>query len=246
MSELSEWTFFRMTLLKDTCLANQDTVHLVAKLKNKLLTPSNLIVLGKDVACASHLIHVVDKIPKALHGLTRQAVDNKDKQNYDSITLLLDKNVEICLNELNDKLTTNGIRTYLTLMRNIGDAVFNKALSPITRLHYIWRTVYFLRIWRIWLTGNGYTESEHFVTQNAYLCVEINAHMMTNTVVNIIKGRFPKDTWDFGFLTHKPVSRHFGFLDQWPLLFPLQLTNGILQRVHKLTYISAAKSAVLK
>ena len=113
-SELSEWTS-----LKDICLANQDTVHLLAKLKNKLLTPSNLIVLGKDVACASHLIHVVDKIPKARHGLTRQAVDNKDKQNYDSITLLLDKNVEMCLNELNDKLETNVIRTYLTLMRNI-------------------------------------------------------------------------------------------------------------------------------
>ena len=86
-SELSEWTFFRITSLKDTCLANQDTVYLLAKLKNKLLTPSNLIVLGKDVACASHLIHVVDKIPKARHGLTRQAVYNKDKQNYDSITL---------------------------------------------------------------------------------------------------------------------------------------------------------------
>ena len=54
-----------MTLLKDTCLDNKDTVQLLAKLKNKLLAPSNLIVLGKDVACASRLIHVVDKIPKA-------------------------------------------------------------------------------------------------------------------------------------------------------------------------------------
>ena len=97
-------------------------------------------------------------------------------------------------------------------MRNIRDAVFNKALSPITRLHYIWRTVYFLRIWCIWLTENWYTESEHFVTQNAYRCFEINAHMMTNTVVNVIKGRFPKDTLRFWLSGSQACEQTFRLL----------------------------------
>ena len=180
---------------------------------------------------------MVDKIPKARHGLIRQAVDNKDKQNYDSITLLLDKNVEIWFNELNDKLRTNGTKTYLTIMRNIRDAVFNKALSTITRLHYIWRTVYFLRVWRIWLTENGYTESEHFVTQNT--------HMMTNTVVNV-KGRFSKDTLRFWLSGSQAREQTFRLLRSMTPTFSTSVNfsmKGILQRVHKLSYLSAAESA---
>ena len=124
-------------------------------------------------------------LPKARHGLTKRAVDNKDKHNYSSIAMLVDEKVEACLNELSHKFKTYGTVVYITIMRSIRDATFDKSLAPITRIYLVWFSLYFLRIWRTWLNENGYTESDHFVTQNAYLCVEINAHMIINTVVNV-------------------------------------------------------------
>ena len=57
-------------------------------------------------------------------------------------------------------------------MRNIREAFFNKALSPLERIYIVWKTVFYLRIWRSWLSGNGYDLKEHFVTENAYSCIE--------------------------------------------------------------------------
>ena len=155
---LKEWPFFRMRALEKSSLLNQDTVHLLAKLRNTLLTPSNLIALGDFAACPSHFDTLLCKVEKARHGLTRRAVDNKDKQNYQTLTLLLHQNVESCLHELDATYTTKGTIVYLKLKRNIRDASFNKALHRKERICLIWLTTYFLRIWRT-LLGQ----------QNAYL-----------------------------------------------------------------------------
>ena len=157
---LDEWTFYKMNSLKASCLMNQDTVHLLAKLKNKLLTPSNLVVLGTEVACPFHLIQLIQEIPKARYGLTKKAVDNKDKQNYSSIAMLVDEKVETCLNELSHKFKTYGTVVYITIVRSIRDATFDKSLAPIKQIYLMWFSLYFLRIWRTWLNENGYTESD--------------------------------------------------------------------------------------
>ena len=82
-------SFFIMDSLKDSCLSTQDTLH--------LLTRSNLIVIGREVVCCFHLAHVVETIAKSKHAL---AIDNKNKQNDGSITLLGDKKVERWLKDL--------------------------------------------------------------------------------------------------------------------------------------------------
>ena len=102
------------------------------------------------------------------------------------------------------------------------------------------------RSFTVWLRDNGYTESEHFVTQNAYLCVEINVHMMTNTVVNVIKGRFPKDTLRFWLSDSQACEQTFRLLRSKITTFSTSVNfsiKGILQRLHKLSYIPAAESA---
>ena len=72
------WTFLEMPM-KTSGLYNQYTVHLLAKLRNKLLTSSNLIVIGNKVACPSHLKTLINDIPNSDHGLTRKAINNKAK-----------------------------------------------------------------------------------------------------------------------------------------------------------------------
>ena len=177
------WTFYIMPSLHESGLSAQDIVHLLAKMRNRLLTPSNLLTMGSKVACRAHSFHVLITFNKLKHGLTQQAINNKDKQNYSSIALLVEQKVEACLQESMLVMKTKGIIVYSSLMRNIRDCFFNKSLSPVERLYLIWKTIFFLRIWRTWLNVNNYNENDHFVTPNAHICMELNGHLLLNTVV---------------------------------------------------------------
>ena len=47
--------------------------------------------------------------------------------------MLVDEKVETCLNELSHKFKTYGTVVYITIMRSIRDATFDKSLAPINR-----------------------------------------------------------------------------------------------------------------
>ena len=111
------WTFFSIPELKGTGLCAQDTVHVLAKLRTRLLGPSNLIVLGNKNATRSHLQYVYKNISKEKHMITQKVIDNKDKQNYGSIAILVSEDVENCLKACSDKIRPLGTIVYLTLMR---------------------------------------------------------------------------------------------------------------------------------
>ena len=74
------------------------------------------MALGSEIACRGHLIKVIKQFEKAKHFLTYRPIDNKDKQNYTSISLLVSQGVEDCLIELDSKLKTTGTRVYLGFM----------------------------------------------------------------------------------------------------------------------------------
>ena len=74
-----------MPLMKTNGLCSQDTIHLLAKLRTRLLTPSNILSFGTEIACRAHLVEVLKKFPKATHGLTQRSIDNKDKQTGPSL-----------------------------------------------------------------------------------------------------------------------------------------------------------------
>ena len=192
------WTFYWMNILNKSSLVCQDMIHLLAKLRTRVLTPSNLIALGDEVACRAHFVQVIKKFGKLEHGLTQQVLENKDKQNYSSIEVLLSSGVQKCLENVE---RTKGTLVYLWIMRNIRNAFFDKSISPLQRVSLMWKTIYFLRIWRMWLKENGYSESDHFITQNAYICTEINAHLLVNILYNVINDSLPKESlrmWTYG------------------------------------------------
>ena len=137
------WTFYWMPELFEESLSCQDTINLLAKLRTRLLTPSNLIVLGSETACRGHLQHVLKSFSKSDHGLSPQVLENKDKQNYDSIEKLLGNGVQVCLEKIKPELKTKGTIMYLWLMRNIRDAFFNKSISPLERIALMWKTLFF-------------------------------------------------------------------------------------------------------
>ena len=209
-----KWTFFLMPIINAQNLNAQDHVHLLAKLRSRLLKPSNLLVLGTETACRAHIQHVFDKFPKEKHNLTQRAIDNRDKQNYTSIPSLISKDVEHCLMDLNPKIRNLGTIVYLRLMRNIRDSVFNKSISPLKRIELVWTAVFFCRIWRKWIQNNGYSEKEHFVTDNISSCIEINGHLILSLVVSVLQGKLPKECLRIWTTGYKLVNKHFVYCGQ--------------------------------
>ena len=87
---------------------------------------------------------------------------------------------------------------YLSLMRNIRNAFFDKSLSPLDRIFCCGIRCFFCRIWGSWLSANKDDLNEHFITDNAYTCIELNAHMLLNLLVNVIHGFSHPQFSEFG------------------------------------------------
>ena len=238
----SSWTFYLMPEIKERGLCSQDTVHLLAKLRTRLLGPSNIIVLGVESPCRSHIQYVYNNIPKERHGFTQQVIDNKDKQNYGSIATLVGDDLNECLTEASSSIHPTRTIIYLSLMRCIRDARFEKTMTPLKRVSLLWEVVFFMRIWRCWLFENGYSESDHFITTNAYTCIEIKAHLMLSLLYNVINGKFPKDVIRVWLTGSQGCEQLFRLLKSMTPVFSTIINfslKGVLERIHKLNYISS-------
>lgn len=61
-------------------------------------------------------------------------------------------------------------------MQNLMNAFLEKNLLILQRVNLIWKSTFFLRIWRKWLTKNKNKLGKTFITSNCYTCIELNAH----------------------------------------------------------------------
>ena len=241
-----EWTFFLMPKLSKSGMCSQDMVHLLAKFRTRVLMPSNIIVMGNEVACRGQFQELLKSFAKSKHGLTKQIIENKDKQNYKSIEILLKDEVTEALEEINSRMQTKGTITYLWTMRNIRDAFFDRGISPLKRISLMWKSVFFLRIWRKWLHDNGYSASDHFVTQNVFVCTELNGHMLINTIYNVIEGVFPADAlrvWNCG---SQGCEQVFRLLRSMTPTFSTVVNfsmKGVLERAHKLNFLASVEAS---
>ena len=59
------WDFFVLPRLPEKSFYAQDTVHILPKMRTKLITSSNLIVMGAETACRSHLQFIIDAFSKS-------------------------------------------------------------------------------------------------------------------------------------------------------------------------------------
>ena len=71
-----------------------------------------------------HLRFLTSHIDKDKHGLTDRSINEKDKQNFDSITTLVSDDVLKCLEEIKKTMQTEGIIFYLKIMRNYSGCIF--------------------------------------------------------------------------------------------------------------------------
>ena len=90
---------------------------------------------------------------------------------------------EEVINLLHEIPDTEGTRAYLKIMNYSVTSFLCKVTDVKERLYRIWYVVFFLRMWKSWiLSSKQYTLKDNFITNNAYTCIEINAHNLIKIV----------------------------------------------------------------
>ncbi len=212
----------------------QDTVHIAVKLKSRLVKPSSLLPMGEYVAGIHHLRMLQASFGKDEHGLRERDIDHKDKQNFSAVMNII--RASPFLNNIPDAQAT---KQYVEVIQCVVDAYLDKDLDPLVRIEKIWYALIFLRYWRQWIILHPlYTLQRNFITQNAYLCIELNAHSIL-TFLMTIRDHFDSDAsyflpWLLGsqccekiFRSARSMTSTFSTIINFGML-------GLLQRLHRL------------
>ena len=92
----------------------------------------------------------------------------------------------------------------------------------------------------------NYKEQDHFVTSNIYVCIEINCHMLLNLLYNVKNNIFPPETLRIWLCGSQACEETFRVLRAMTPIFSTIVNftvKGILQRIHRLNYLSIIESS---
>jgi len=82
----------------------------------------------------------------------------------------------------------NGTIAYLYALRCVIDSYLDKSLKPLERVKKAWFSVFFMRYWRQWIMlSPSYSLGDNFITLNAYMCIELNAHSIVIFLLTLRK-----------------------------------------------------------
>lgn len=169
----------------------QDPIHICTKARNRLLKSDIKLPLGTHDISINHLKNLVKNVQKSIHGLTYSDVFPIDRMNYDSFDKLVQDRVLISLKESvpGSEATIQYLRTF----RDIASGFSEIDLKPLDRIHRVWRGIFFLRIWRKFVKNSrSYNLSDNFITNNTYMCVEINAEILIRLIENFRDRNLPE------------------------------------------------------
>lgn len=117
----------------------------------------------------------------------------------------------------------------------------SKELDPLSRIEEAWFAVFFVRYWRKWLTTcthGQYTLTNNFITLNAHVCIELNAHALVNSLI-ILRDQMPHLNSSYlpWLLSSQTCERTFRAARSMSSTFSTMInfsTLGLLKRLHKL------------
>ena len=118
---------------------------------------------------------------KDQHGLREKDVDHHDKQNFDAVLHMIMSSS--LLDNIPDAV---GTKCFIEMIKYVVDSFLNKQLSPLTRIQMIWYANIFVRYWQKWIELHPhYNIKNNFLTQNAFTCIELNAHALVLLVITL-------------------------------------------------------------
>jgi len=179
----------------------QDPIHLVLKLRNALVNGKRWLTFGNAQATRDDLDALLEvlrpRLPLVSQYLRAEDIKIEDKQNFPSADRLCS---EWTRSELKKHLGdyAKGTIVYLEAMCNIADAIYDMKLSVKERVVKLWTTVWFMRLWRLWLVRKADTMRDltwdldvHFVTPNSFQSLEFLAHGF----IGVISSNRPNDSF---------------------------------------------------
>lgn len=172
----------------------QDTVHILTKLRNRLLTCSRIFPIGFWIVSMSHVKYLIENVSKDKHLLTIHDIEPKDRQNYLSAEKISSEKSIQCL--IDYVPGSDATVLYLKAMQCIRLAFLDEDLQSKDRIYNIWRAVFIFRAWRSWIVNSEktndpinnkskrvYTLKDNFISTNCYTCIEINAHTIVKKLL---------------------------------------------------------------
>ncbi|CAF3986089.1 unnamed protein product [Rotaria sp. Silwood2] len=253
-SSWSTWYFLNRTQL---FLCMQDGIHLCCKIRNRLLSKNAKLKMGSYNVSIIHLHQLIKTTNKIDHNLCKSDLNIRDRQNFSSCQRISDDKVLIMLS-FNEqyKATYN----YLLLLNLLIMAYTNRQVSLLTRIYYAWIVLFFVRLWRLWLyltkrkrksTTKNKTSSDQyfFITSNALLSIEINAHCLIYIYLLIEQKFVPESLADsIHIFSSQPCESVFRDARALSGVYSTQINftmKQFLKRVNKLNALTELKQLEL-
>lgn len=169
----------------------QDMMHVCGKVRCRILNESAKLTMGSKQASVTHLKSLVSNVQKSVHGLNSTDIRLIDRQNIRSYEKMVDQRVIVALqNHVNGSEATV---KYLQLCSDITSSYLDFEMAPLDRIFHMFRGVYFLRIWRNYITASRFhTLKDNFITSNAYTGIEINARSLINCIKKLRDRNMPE------------------------------------------------------
>lgn len=141
------------TITQNSTFCIQDIIHLIAKMRNRLLKAGILLPMGSKIVSVSHMKILVNKYSKDKHGLVIGDICPDDRQNYRSVQKIIDPKVLKALSDL--IIDSEATIMYLNIFSEVNTAFYDPNLYPLERIYRIFHVMYFLRSWKVWIKRTG-------------------------------------------------------------------------------------------
>lgn len=162
----------------ETCFM-QDATHAGLKLRNRLLKSWETMAIGNKQVCGGHLKILIQDVPKIIHGLVYSDISPDDRQNFRSLQKCMDIRVRTALRDFVPDSEATVL--FLKLCSEVVSSLMDHDVTPHERVENLFHVVYFLRAWKKWIASSQYTKN-NFITDNAYMCIEVNALNLLNLI----------------------------------------------------------------
>ncbi|CAF1087941.1 unnamed protein product [Adineta steineri] len=127
-----DWRTWFFMSTRQVFFCFQDPMHLCTKLRNRILSNTASMLIGKEAVSIEVLMELVQNTSKLSHGLVKTDIDPKDRLNVSSCLKLASDDVSLALENINNSLAT---RIYLYLLRCIVLAYVEHNTSIVDRIY---------------------------------------------------------------------------------------------------------------
>ncbi|CAF1351263.1 unnamed protein product [Rotaria sp. Silwood1] len=243
------WFFLSSTQL---FLFVQDGVHLCTKIRNRMLSKSAELTMGSYEISMEHLHDLIRSTNKLDHNLSISDLNVKDKQNFVSCQKISDDKV-LNLLLLNDKY--RGTYNYLLILNLLITAYTERAIALSDRIYYASIVLFYVRLWRICLhierpprkstlseknKNKKKYQSPHFITSNALLCIELNAHYLIYVYLLVEQNVLPQSIAESIYLfSSQPCENIFRNARALSGVYSTRINFTIMQFLKRLNKLNA-------